>query len=361
MAIFAPMASNSIGEILRLTTFGESHGSSIGGILDGVPAGLELDSNKLKIALQRRRPGQSSLTTQRKEKDEFQLLSGLIDGRTTGAPIGFRIDNQDQRSKDYDALKDIYRPSHADQTYEQKYGLRDHRGGGRSSARETANWVLAGAIAAQLLPKEVRINAWVDQVGSIRSYKQWMDLDLESVDKRAVRCPDKEAAEQMEVAIAQARDSGDSLGGAIRCVVTALPAGLGAPVFDKLPERLGAALLSLNAVKGIEFGSGFAAAAMRGSEHNDSFDENGQPLSNHAGGTLGGISTGQPLLFRMAFKPTATIGKPQQTINKKGEPVTLAAKGRHDPCVVPRAVPIVEALTAFVLADLFLQSRNDRI
>lgn len=359
--IFAPMASNSLGSLLRLTTFGESHGLALGGILDGVPAGLRLDLDLIRQQLQRRKPGQSKLSTSRDEADAFELLSGLMEGVTTGAPIGFVFRNKDQRSNDYDALKKVIRPSHADKTYLDKYGLRDHRGGGRSSARETVNWVMAGSIARQLLPKEVRIAAWVDQVGEVRWTGSPRDFSAEAIDASAVRCPNAEVAAEMEALIERVRQEGDSVGGAVRCVVTAPPAGLGAPVFEKLPARLGAALFSLNAVKGVEIGSGFQAAAMRGSAHNDAYDKNGLPLSNHAGGSLGGISTGMPINLRVAFKPTATISREQQTIDTSGQQLTLAAKGRHDPCVVPRAVPIVEALVAFTLADLYLMSRTDQL
>jgi chorismate synthase len=355
------MASNSLGSILRLSTFGESHGPALGGVIDGVPAGIKLDLDIIRYELSRRRPGQSHLTTARNEQDEFELLSGLFEGFTTGAPIGFIFRNSDQRSKDYDALKNVYRPSHADRTYQEKYGIRDHKGGGRSSARETVNWVLAGAIARQLLPPEVQIHAWVDQVGSLRANSNYLELDFKSIEDSAIRCPDKNIAPQMERLIESIRDEGDSVGGAVRCLSTALPPGLGAPIFSKLQARLGAALFSLNAVKGVEFGRGFEAASMRGSEHNDTYDSSGKPASNQAGGVLGGISNGQDLDVRIAFKPTATISKEQNTIDKDGKSVKLAAKGRHDPCVVPRAVPIVEALTAFTLADLFLMTRTDRL
>lgn len=355
------MASNSLGSLLRLTTFGESHGLALGGILDGVPAGLKLDLDILRQQLRRRKPGQSRLSTSREEADDFELLSGLMDGVTTGAPIGFIFRNKDQRSHDYDALKDVIRPSHADKTYLDKYGIRDHRGGGRSSARETVNWVMAGSIARQILPSDVQIAAWVDQVGEVRWTGSPGDYSVNAIDAHAVRCPDDNTARQMEALIERVRQEGDSVGGAVRCVVTAPPAGLGAPVFEKLPARLGAALFSLNAVKGVEIGSGFQAAAMRGSQHNDRFDAQGQPISNYAGGSLGGISTGMPIDLRIAFKPTATISQEQATINLAGEPVKLAAKGRHDPCVVPRAVPIVEALVAFTLADLYLMARTDQL
>lgn len=355
------MASNTLGEVLQLTTYGESHGKAIGGVLDGLPAGLEIDWDLVRREMARRKPGQSSVSTQRKEDDDFEILSGIFEGKTTGAPLSFQIKNADKRSKDYDHLKDVYRPSHADLTYDLKYGIRDHRGGGRSSARETANWVLAGAIAKQILPKELKIKGFVNQIGPFVLEKSISELDLNQVDANIVRCPDQELSSKMIAFIEKLRDQGDSVGGAVRCIATAVPAGLGAPVFSKLPARLGAALFSLNAVKGVEFGSGFKAAEMLGSQHNDEILAHHKTLTNNAGGTLGGISNGEPLDFRVAFKPTASINKEQNTISKDGENATLQSKGRHDPCVVPRAVPIVEALTAFTLADLYLMSRMDRL
>lgn len=354
------MAGNTLGRHLRLTTFGESHGNSIGGIIDGLPAGVEIDTEAVAFELSRRKPGQSKLTTARRESDEVEWLSGLWEGKTTGSPLAFRIANKDARPKDYGNMQDVYRPGHADRTYQEKYGIRDPRGGGRSSARETANWVVAGAIAGHLLPSELKCIAYVDQVGTI--YAPALSTpDTTEIEAHPVRCPHAETAQEMEALIKATMEKGDSVGGAIRCVVTAAPAGLGEPVFGKLPARLGAAMFSLNAVKGVEFGSGFQAASMFGSAHNDTYDAGGLPVSNHAGGSLGGLSTGAPIEFRVAFKPTSTIGKSQQTIDRSGQVVQLEAKGRHDPCVVPRAVPIVEALTLFTLADLYLISKTDRL
>ena len=361
VVIFVSMAGNTLGSHLRLTTFGESHGNSIGGIIDGLPAGVEIDSEAVAFELSRRKPGQSKLTTSRSESDQVEWLSGLWQGKTTGSPLAFRIANKDARSQDYDKMQDVYRPGHADRTYQEKYGIRDPRGGGRSSARETANWVVAGAIARHLLPSTLKCIAYVDQVGTIHAPALSTTPDAAKVEAHSVRCPDEATAQKMQELIERTKKKGDSVGGAIRCVVTAAPAGLGEPVFGKLPARLGAALFSLNAVKGVEFGSGFQAASMFGSTHNDTYDAKGEPISNHAGGSLGGLSTGAPIEFRVAFKPTSTIGKSQQTIDRSGQVVQLEAKGRHDPCVVPRAVPIVEALTLFTLADLYLISKTDRL
>jgi chorismate synthase len=353
------MASNSLGNILRLTTFGESHGPAIGGILDGYPAGVRIDMDGIRLQMARRRPGQSAITTPRNEKDEFEILSGVFEGVSTGAPIGFIIRNKDARSGDYDELKNVFRPGHADQAYFEKFGIRDHRGGGRSSARETANWVLAGALAKQLIP-DTTIRAWTDQVGTIKVDAHWSTLDLHRIDDHPTRCPDGIKASEMQALIEELRDKGDSIGGAIRCVVENAPAGIGEPIFDKVSARLAQAIFSLNAVKGLEFGEGFGAAEMKGSEHNDAWNPDGSPNSNHAGGTLGGITTGQPLMFRVAFKPTSTLKQKQMALNSDGQAIELAARGRHDPCVVPRAVPIIEALTALTLADLMLQKRSNR-
>jgi len=363
------MPGNSFGTIFRLTSFGESHGPAVGGVLDGCPAGLTLDLGALQHQLDRRRPGQSALTTPRNETDELQLLSGVFKNETTGTPIGFLLRNKDARPADYEAMKDVFRPGHADYTYAQKYGLRDYRGGGRSSARETTARVVAGAIAQQFLQvsQGVRVLAWVEQVHHLRMPDGAIDpsaLTEADVDAHATRCPHLETAAAIEAHIAAIRDAGDSVGGVIAGWAN-VPAGWGEPVFDKLPAVLGHGLLSLNAVKGVEFGTGFGAALLTGSEHNDPFavDAAGavHTTTDHAGGTLGGISSGQPLRFRVAFKPTSTIRKSQHTVTASGEAITLAAKGRHDPCVLPRAVPIVQAITAHVLADLALQARLNRV
>jgi chorismate synthase len=359
VTIFALMASNYLGKLLRFTTFGESHGSRIGGIVDGFPAGIPIDMELIQFQLSRRKPGQSALTSPRSESDEVEILSGVFDGISTGAPIGFQIVNKDKKSGDYDHLKEVYRPSHADFTYAKKYGIRDHRGGGRSSARETANWVVCGSLARHLL-HDIKIHSYVEQIGPIICPHPWEELDLRSVDQYATRCPDLETSNRMTDWIEKMKEERDSTGGVIRCVVTGLEVGLGEPIFGKVQARLGEALFSLNAVKGVEFGTGFQAAAMRGSEHNDVWKKDKSMKSNHAGGILGGITTGEPLHFRLAFKPTATIGKAQTALNQKNETITLEAQGRHDPCVVPRAVPIVDALTAFVLADLMLENKTRR-
>ena len=351
---------NSFGQLFRLSTFGESHGTAIGGIVDGCPAGLSLDVKDIQKELDRRKPGQSSIATTRKESDTLQILSGVFEGKTTGAPIGFLIPNEDQRTKDYSNLKEVYRPSHADFTYDSKYGFRDSNGGGRSSARETANWVVAGSIAKKLL-HSVNINAFVSSVGEEILMKPYQDLDFKQIENNLVRCPDEEVATRMITAIEKAKAEGDSLGGTITCVAQGVPAGWGEPIFDKLHARLGQVMLSINAVKGFEYGSGFCGAKMKGSEHNDIFSDGGKTTSNLSGGIQGGISNGMDIYFRVAFKPTATIMKEQSTINKKGETVKLQVEGRHDPCVVPRAVPIVEAMTAMVLADFYLLNKNAKI
>ena len=351
---------NSIGQLFRLTTFGESHGTAIGGIVDGCPAGLSLDLEDIQKELDRRKPGQSSITTSRKESDTVQFFSGLFDGKTTGTPICFMISNEDQRSKDYSNLKDVYRPSHSDFTYDSKYGFRDYRGGGRSSARETANWVVAGAIAKQLL-RSIKIDAFVSSIGEECVLKPYQELDFSQIENSIVRCPDNEVANRMITAIEKSKVEGDSLGGTITCVVKGVPAGWGEPIFNKLHARLGQAMLSINAVKGFDYGSGFCGTKMNGSAHNDTFIEGGETISNLSGGIQGGISNGMDIYFRVAFKPTATIMKKQSTINQKGEVVQLQAEGRHDPCVVPRAVPVVEAMTAMVLLDFYLLNKNAKI
>ena len=354
------MAGNSFGNLFRLTTFGESHGEAIGGIIDGCPAGLEVDLEQIQAEMDRRKPGQSAIVTQRKESDTVKFLSGIFEGRTTGTPIGFVIENADQKSKDYSHIKDVYRPSHADYTYDQKYGTRDYRGGGRSSARETACRVAAGAIAKQLL-QDIKITAYTSAVGEIKLQKQFEELDLLEIEKNPVRCPDPETASKMEVFIKEIRSQGDTVGGVVECVISNVPVGLGEPVFDKLHAKLGAAMLSINAVKGFEYGSGFAGAIMKGSQHNDLFNPDGSTKTNHSGGIQGGISNGMNIVFRVAFKPVATLIQKQQTINKAGEEVEMQGKGRHDPCVVPRAIPIVEAMAALVLADYYLLNKTSRI
>ena len=351
---------NSIGRLFRLTTFGESHGDSIGGILDGCPAGLSLDFELIQSELDRRKPGQSTITTERKESDIVKFHSGIFEGKTTGASIGFSIVNSNQNSKDYSHLKDSYRPSHSDFTYSKKYGLRDYRGGGRSSARETANWVVAGAIAKQLL-SQVKINAYVSSVGPVFIDKNYSELDFSKIENNTVRCPDEATAQKMIELIESIKSEGDTVGGVISCVVQNAGIGLGEPIFNKLHANLGHALLSINAVKGVEFGSGFCASEMRGSEHNDLFNTDGTTKTNRSGGIQGGISNGMDIYFRVAFKPASTIMQSQQSINNSGEEIALDAKGRHDPCVVPRAVPIVEAMTAMVLADFYLLNRTSKL
>ena len=354
------MAGNSFGTIFRLTTFGESHGEAIGGIIEGCPAGLKLDFEAIQMEMQRRKPGQSKITTQRKEEDEVVFLSGIFKGTTTGTPIAFQIKNTDSKSKDYSHNKEVYRPSHADYTYDKKYGLRDYRGGGRSSARETANWVVAGAIAKQLI-KKIKINAFVSSVGDIFIDKPYQELDFSKTETNAVRCPDAASAEKMEAHIKQIKKAGDTVGGTITCVVKKVPVGLGEPVFDKLHARLGQAMLSINAVKGFEYGSGFCGARMKGSEHNDIFNPDGTTQTNLSGGIQGGISNGMDIYFRVAFKPVATIMQNQPTIDKAGNSTEIQGKGRHDPCVVPRAVPIVEAMAALVLADFYLMNKISKL
>lgn len=352
--------SNSLGKIFRLTTFGESHGPAIGGVIDGCPAGLELDFDAIQKELERRKPGQSKITTQRKEPDQVEFLSGIFEGKTTGTSIGFQIRNTNQRSKDYSHNVDVYRPSHADYTYDQKYGVRDHRGGGRSSARETANWIVGGALAKQLL-KEVEITAFTSSVGTIFMEKPYQDLDFSKIESNMVRCPDQETAEKMIDKITEIKKEGDTIGGTITCVLRNVPRGLGEPIFDKLHARLGQAMLSLNAVKGFEYGSGFCGAEMKGSVHNDLFNKDGSTKTNLSGGIQGGISNGMDVYFRVAFKPVATLIQKQDTIDSKGNKVEMMGKGRHDPCVVPRAVPIVEALAAMVLADFYLLDKVSRV
>lgn len=349
------MAGSTFGNLVRLSTFGESHGKAVGGMLEGIPAGFTIDLEEVQKELDRRKPGQSAIVTQRKESDKVQFLSGIYEGKTLGTPIGFLVENEDQKSADYNELEKAFRPSHADFTYQQKYGIRDHRGGGRSSARETVSRVVAGAIAKQILAQQgIRIDAFVDQIGSLQWIGQWNSALKEVSESTIVRVPSLELAEQMEELIREVRKDGDTIGGRIRCVIEGVPAGLGEPVFDKLHAELGKAMLSINAVKGFEIGSGFSSVTMRGSEHNDLFTTDGKTKTNHSGGIQGGISNGMPIDFRVAFKPVATIMKPQDTINETFEAVSLSGKGRHDPCVVPRAVPIVESMAALVILDYLL-------
>lgn len=352
------MAGNSFGKLFKLNTFGESHGAAIGGIIDGCPSGLKLDFEAIQNELDRRRPGQSKIVTQRKEPDTVEFLSGLFEGQTTGTPIGFIIKNTNQKSKDYSHIKDVYRPSHADYTYDQKYGVRDYRGGGRSSARETACRVVAGAIAKQFL-SSIKIDAFTSSVGDIFIDKPYQDLDFSKIESNVIRCPDEATAEKMIAKVQEVKKQGDTIGGTITCVLQNVPAGLGEPVFDKLHAELGKAMLSINAVKGFEYGSGFCGAKMKGSDHNDKFNEDGSTQTNLSGGVQGGISNGMDIYFRVAFKPVATTLQKQNTINSKGETVEMQGKGRHDPCVVPRAVPIVEAMAALVLADYTLLRRQE--
>lgn len=358
--------SSTYGTLFKISTFGESHGSAIGVVIDGCPAGLAFDTDFIQHELDRRKPGQSRITTQRREADEFEVLSGVFEGLTQGTPIALIIRNTDQRSKDYGHISEQFRPSHADYTYQAKYGSRDYRGGGRSSARETAARVAAGAVAKLLLAQEgVQITAYVSQVGKLKLEKTYSELNLALAEENAVRCPDPETAEQMFQYIDGIRKQGDSIGGIVDCVVTGLPAGLGEPVFDKLHAELGKAMLSINAVKGFEYGSGFAGVEQLGSEHNDEFytDESGRvrTKTNQSGGIQGGISNGEDIYFRTAFKPVATIMQDQDSVDVHGQPVTVSGKGRHDPCVVPRAVPIVEAMAALVMVDMYLRNKAAKV
>jgi chorismate synthase len=356
------MAGSTYGTLFTLTTFGESHGPAIGGVIEGFPAGFLVDFDAVQAELDRRKPGQSKLVTQRKESDKVQFLSGIFEGKTTGTPIGFIIPNEDQKSKDYAHLKDAYRPSHADYTYDAKYGHRDHTGGGRSSARETASRVVAGALAKQFLAKQgVQITGFVDQIGGIKlSEKEINNADFSIIEQNLVRCPNTEKASSMELLIQEVKKQGDSVGGSIFCTVSGVPAGLGEPVFDKLHAELGKAMLSINAVKGFEIGSGFGSVSMLGSAHNDEFLEGGTTKTNHSGGVQGGVSNGMPIYFRTAFKPVATILTSQNSIDSSGKAIVVEGKGRHDACVVPRAVVIVEAMTAIVLLDFYLRQKAVR-
>lgn len=356
---------NTFGRLFRLTSFGESHGGAIGGVIDGCPAGLSIDPEFVQQELDRRKPGQSHITTQRKEGDEVEFLSGIFEGVTEGTPIGFIIRNKDQHSSDYNNLKDVFRPSHADYTYMQKFGFRDHRGGGRSSARETIARVVAGAIAKQLLMSMgIKINAYVSRVGEIELIKSYQELDLSLTESNIVRCPDPETAEKMISRIEEAGRNHDTVGGVISGVAKRVPAGWGEPVFNKLHADLGAAMLGINAVKGFEYGSGFEGTKLSGSVHNDIFTKSDQgimTLTNHSGGIQGGISNGQDIYWRVAFKPIATILQEQRTVDLQGNETVINPQGRHDPCVLPRAVPIVEAMAAMVLADHYLMSKLSKI
>ena len=356
---------NSFGKIFQVSTFGESHGPALGVVIDGCPAGLEIDTDFIRRELDRRKPGQSKITTQRKEPDTFEVLSGVFEGKSTGTPIAVLIRNKDQKSKDYSHIADKFRPSHADYTFQAKYGIRDYRGGGRSSARETAARVAAGAIAKMLLSKSgINVQAYVSQVGHIKLEKAYQELDLSSTETNILRCPDPEMAEEMIALIDETRKKRDTIGGVVTGVIQGVPAGLGEPVFDKLHAQLGKAMLSINAVKGFEYGSGFEGVKMNGSSHNDTFYKEEEIVKTHtnfSGGIQGGISNGQDIYFNVAFKPVATIMQDQESINETGETVTVSGKGRHDPCVAPRAVPIVEAMAALVIADYLLISTANRL
>ena len=354
------MAGNSFGNIFKLTTFGESHGPALGGVIDGCPSGLKIDFNAIEVEMNRRKPGQSAIVTQRKEPDSVTFYSGIFEGVTTGTSIGFLIHNTDQKSKDYSHIKDTYRPSHSDYVYDKKYGNRDYRGGGRSSARETACRVAAGAIAKQIL-SDVKITAFVSSVGDIKINKHYSELDFSEIENNPVRCADPNTAASMEKFIKEIRKEGDTIGGVVSCVIENTPVGLGEPVFDKLHADLGKAMLSINAVKGFEYGSGFEGTELKGSEHNDSFNSDGKTKTNNSGGIQGGISNGMDIYFNVAFKPVATIMKAQKTIDSKNNVVEMTGKGRHDPCVVPRAVPIVEAMAALVLVDFYLINRTIKL
>ncbi len=355
------MSGNTFGNFYKLTSFGESHGKAVGGVIEGVMPGTDIDLDFIQSELNRRRPGQSAITTPRDEKDKVEILSGVMDGKATGTPMGFLIWNADQRSNDYGNIKDVYRPSHADYTYQQKYGIRDHRGGGRSSARETVARVVAGAVAKLILKKYgVQINAYTSQVGAIKLEKSYKEMDLALAEENIVRCPDAEVAQQMIDYIDQIRQDKDSVGGVITCVIKNVPVGLGEPVFDKFHAEMGKAMLSINAVKGFDYGSGLKACDMKGSEHNDEFYMDGDKVrtrTNRSGGVQGGITNGEDVYMNVAFKPIATILKEQQTVNKQGEEVASTVKGRHDPCVLPRAVPIVEAMAAIVMVDMIYMNK----
>ncbi len=358
------MSGNTFGKILRLTTFGESHGKAIGGILDGFPAGVKIDEQLLQLELNRRKPGQSEWVSSRNESDNYEILSGIFNGYSLGTPIAFLVWNTDQKSADYEHLKNTYRPSHADFTFEKKYGIRDYRGGGRSSARETVARVIGGAFAKMLLNlMDVNISAFVSRIGPVALSKDFIP-DLLQTENSLLRCPDSETSAKMMELISKTQKEGDTLGGEIKCIIQNAAVGWGEPVFDKLHADLGKAMLSINAVKGFEIGSGFEAAKMKGSVHNDLFENRGGEMktrTNFSGGIQGGISNGEDIYFNVAFKPVATLMKDQQTVDSSGKPVVLAGKGRHDVCVVPRAVPIIEAMAALVLADHFLLNKTVRL
>ena len=352
--------SNKFGKIFTLTTFGESHGKAIGGIIDGCPANKDIDLSIVQFDLDRRKPGQSKIITQRKESDKVEFLSGIFEGKTTGTPIGFIIVNKDQKSKDYDHIKNIFRPSHADFVYQKKYGIRDYRGGGRSSARETACRVVAGSIAKQIL-NDISFKAFVSRVGDVSISSDFSKVNFENIEKNPVRCPDLKKAEEMENLIKSVRKEGDTIGGVVSCIIKNVPVGIGEPVFDKLHAELGKAMLSINAVKGFEYGSGFAGVKMKGSEHNDQYEADESTKTNYSGGIQGGISNGMDIYFNVAFKPVATIMKDQRTIDNKGKETSISGKGRHDPCVVPRAVPIVEAMASLVILDMILINNSKKL
>jgi chorismate synthase len=358
----AAAMGNTFGHQFTLTTFGESHGAAIGGVVDGMPAGVDIDLNFIQSELNRRRPGQSAITTSRQEADRVELLSGVFEGKSTGCPIGFIVRNENQHSQDYENLRTVFRPSHADFTYFAKYGIRDHRGGGRSSARITISRVVAGALAKLALSQlGISVQAYTSQVGDIALGRDYRQYDLALTESNAVRCPDPEKAAEMERLIAEVKAEGDTIGGIITCIVKGCPVGLGEPEFGKLHAELGAAMLSINAVKGFEYGDGFESATRRGSEVNDRFVANDEKtittLTNHSGGIQGGISNGQDIYFRVAFKPVATLLQPQQTVDQEGNETTLTARGRHDPCVLPRAVPVVEAMAAMTIFDAYLSTK----
>ena len=349
-----------LGNFLNLSTFGESHGEAYGGILTNFPAGVVLDLDKVQNQLDRRKPGQSKIVTQRKESDKVKFLSGIFEGKTIGTPISFIVENANQYSKDYEHISNTYRPSHADFTYDKKYGFRDYRGGGRSSARETLNWVVAGALAKHLIP-EIKIKAYVSSVGEISCEKSYDELDLSQIENNIIRCPDEPTAKKMIRKINEVKKNGDTVGGTITCIIKNCPIGLGEPIFKKLQAELAKAMLSINACKGFEYGSGFLGTKLLGSEHNDVFNPNGSTKTNRSGGIQGGISNGMDIYFKVAFKPVATLLRPQESVDKAGNIIQMEGKGRHDPCVLPRAVPIVEALSAFILADMFLINRIRKI
>ena len=353
---------NTYGNIFTLTSFGESHGEAVGGVVDGMPAGIDIDLDFIQSELDRRRPGQSAITTSRKEADKVELLSGVFEGKSTGCPIGFVVRNTNQHSQDYENMRNVFRPSHADYTYTTKYGERDHRGGGRSSARITISRCVAGALAKLALRQiGVSITAYTSQVGDIAIDLDYRHYDYSKIETNAVRCPDVEAAAKMEQLIAEVKGQGDTIGGIITCVVKGCPVGLGEPEFDKLHAALGSAMLGINAVKGFEYGAGFACVNRRGSELNDVFTEGFHTTTNNSGGIQGGISNGEDIYFRVAFKPVATLLMEQPTVDKDGNPTTLTARGRHDPCVLPRAVPIVEAMAAMTILDYYLLSKTVRM